>query len=30
MKFKVIDDDTRVLVFTPYGKEYEDLCANVL
>ena len=30
IKFKVIDDDTRVLVFEPFGKEYEDLCASVL
>ncbi len=30
IKFKVIDENTRVLVFEPYGKQYEDLCANVL
>ena len=30
IKFKVIDENTRVLVFEPHGKEYEDLCANVL
>lgn len=30
IKFKVIDENTRVLVFVPYGKEYEDLCASVL
>lgn len=30
IKFKVIDENTRVLVFEPYGKEYEDLCASVL
>ncbi len=27
--FKVIDDNTRVLVFTPHGVEYEDLCSSV-
>ncbi len=30
IKFKVIDDNTRVLVFTPYGQQYEDLCHSVL
>jgi len=30
IKFKVIDENTRVLVFEPHGKQYEDLCANVL
>jgi len=30
IKFKVIDDDTRVLVFIPYGEQYEDLCQAVL
>ena len=30
IKFKVIDDNTRVLVFTPYGQRYEDLCEAVL
>lgn len=30
IKFKVIDDDTRILVFTPYGSKYEDLCEAVL
>ena len=29
IKFKVIDDNTRILVFTPYGKAYEDLCSSV-
>jgi tRNA threonylcarbamoyladenosine biosynthesis protein TsaE len=28
--FKVIDENTRVLVFKPYGQEYEDLCQSVL
>lgn len=30
IKFKVIDDNTRVLVFTPYGEAYEELCEAVL
>ena len=30
IKFKIIDEDTRVLVFTPYGEEYEELCSAVL
>ncbi len=30
IKFKVIDDETRILVFTPYGQQYEDLCEAVL
>lgn len=30
IKFKVIDEDTRVLVFTPYGEKYEQLCEAVL
>ena len=30
IKIKVIDDDTRVLVFTPYGQQYEELCEAVL
>lgn len=28
--FKIIDENTRVLVFKPYGKIYEDLCESVL
>jgi len=30
IKFKVIDEDTRVLLITPHGKEYEDICEAVL
>lgn len=30
IKFKVIDEDTRVLVFIPYGEQYEELCNAVL
>ena len=28
--FKVLDEDTRVLVFNPYGKKYEELCESIL
>ena len=28
--FKVIDEDTRILIFTPHGSKYEDVCAAVL
>lgn len=28
--FKVIDENTRVLVFTPHGLKYEELCNAVL
>ncbi len=28
--FKLVDEDTRVLVFKPLGKKYEDLCESVL
>ncbi len=27
---KVIDENTRVLIFKPYGSQYEDLCQAVL
>lgn len=30
IKIKVIDENTRVLVVTPYGQQYEDLCQAVL
>lgn len=30
IKFKIIDENTRVLVFVPHGKQYEDLCDSVL
>ncbi len=30
IKFKVLDENKRVLVITPYGKQYEDLCEAVL
>ncbi len=30
IKFKIIDENTRVLKFEPHGKVYEDLCDSVL
>ena len=30
IEFKMIDENTRILVFHPYGKVYEDLCNSVL
>ncbi len=30
IKFKIIDENTRVLIFKPYGKVYEDICDSVL
>jgi tRNA threonylcarbamoyladenosine biosynthesis protein TsaE len=30
IKFKVLGENKRVLVITPYGKKYEDLCEAVL
>lgn len=30
IKFKVIDEDTRVLVLTPYGDEYIKICEDIL
>ena len=30
IKFKVIDENTRVLVLKPYGQKYEDLVNYVL
>lgn len=29
IKIKIIDEDTRILVLTPYGKKYEDICEAV-
>lgn len=28
--FKVLEENTRVMIFKPYGKQYEDLCEAVL
>ena len=30
IKFKIVDENKRVLILTPYGKKYEDLCEAVL
>ena len=30
IKFKIVDENKRVLVLTPYGKMYEELCEAVL
>ena len=30
IEFKVVNENTRVLVFKPFGKRYEDLCDSVL
>ena len=30
IRFRVVDENTRVLTFIPHGKEYEDLCESVL
>ncbi len=30
IKFKIIDENTRKLIFVPYGRIYEDLCESVL
>ena len=30
IKFKIVDENKRVLVLTPYGKKYEELCEAVL
>ena len=30
IKFKVIDEDTRMLVFIPHGRVYEDICEAIL
>ena len=30
IKFKVIDEDTRVLIFKPHGTKYEELCEAIL
>ena len=30
IKFKIIDENKRTLIITPYGKKYEELCEDVL
>jgi len=30
IKFKIIDEDTRLLIFIPHGRKYEEICEAVL
>ena len=30
IKFKVVDENRRMLIITPYGQKYEELCEAVL
>lgn len=30
IKFRIVDENKRVLILKPYGKQYEDLCEAVL
>ena len=30
IKFRVVDENTRVLILKPYGEEYERVCENIL
>ena len=30
INFKIVDEDTRVLVFKPYGTKYEEICEAIL
>lgn len=30
IRFKIVDEDTRVLIFKPYGTKYEEICEAVL
>ena len=30
IRFKVVDEDTRILIFKPYGIKYEELCEAIL
>lgn len=30
VRIKVVDDETRIFVFTPHGQQYIDLCESVL
>ncbi len=30
LEFRFVDENTRVIIFKPYGKLYEDLCNSVL
>ena len=30
IKIKVVDEDTRTMIFTPHGRVYEDICEAIL
>lgn len=30
IRFRIIDEETRILTFIPHGKEYEDICEAIL
>lgn len=30
IKFKIIDENTRIIILVPYGTQYEELCNSVL
>ena len=30
LKFKIIDENKRLIIITPYGSKYEELCEAVL
>lgn len=30
IKFKIVDENKRILIITPYGKKYEELCEAVI
>ena len=30
VKIKVVDEDTRILIFKPHGIKYEELCEAIL
>ena len=30
ISFKIVDENKRILIITPYGKRYEELCEAVL
>ena len=30
IKFKVVGENTRILILTPHGQKYEELCEAVL
>lgn len=29
INFKIIDENTRIIILTPYGKQYEDICGVI-